>query len=461
MARQLFGTDGIRGQANIYPMTAEIALKVGMAAGHMFTNSERRHRVVIGKDTRLSGYVIESALVSGFTSVGMDVVQLGPIPTPAVAMLVRSLRADLGVMISASHNLYQDNGIKLFGPDGYKLSDEVEEEIEAQVYGDISKLLSEPDQIGQARRIDGVYDRYVEFAKRTLERSISLNGLKVVVDCANGAAYRVAPAALWELGAEVVALGVNPDGRNINRECGSTVPETICRKVRESGAHVGIALDGDADRVVIADENGRVVDGDQILGVIAASWRDSGRLQGKGIVATVMSNLGLERYLSGIGLALYRTRVGDRYVVEEMRRSGFNVGGEQSGHVVLSDYTTTGDGLLTALQVLGVVVQSGKPVSEVCSRFEPVPQLLKSIRYNGGDPLTNDAVKNAIEAGRVRLGNSGRLVIRPSGTEPVIRVMAEGDDRNLVTAVVHEIAASIERTVSLAAAGGTAVHALG
>jgi phosphoglucosamine mutase len=461
MARQLFGTDGIRGQTNIYPMTAEIALKVGMAAGHMFTNGERRHRVVIGKDTRLSGYVIESALVSGFTSVGMDVVQLGPIPTPAVAMLVRSLRADLGVMISASHNLYQDNGIKLFGPDGYKLSDDVEEEIEAQVYGDISKLLSEPDRIGQARRIDGVYDRYVEFAKRTLDRSISLNGLKVVVDCANGAAYRVAPAALWELGAEVVALGVNPDGRNINRECGSTVPETICRKVRESGAHVGIALDGDADRVVIADENGRVVDGDQILGVIAASWRASGRLQGNGIVATVMSNLGLERYLSGLGLTLSRTRVGDRYVVEEMRRSGFNVGGEQSGHVVLSDYTTTGDGLLTALQVLGVVVQSGKPVSEVCRRFEPVPQLLKSIRYNGGDPLAYDAVKNAIEAGRLRLGNSGRLVIRPSGTEPVIRVMAEGDDRNLVTAVVHEIAASIERTVSLSAAGITAARALG
>jgi phosphoglucosamine mutase len=461
MARQLFGTDGIRGQTNIYPMTAEIALKVGMAAGRMFINGERRHRVVIGKDTRLSGYVIESALVSGFTSVGMDVVQLGPIPTPAVAMLVRSLRADLGVMISASHNLYQDNGIKLFGPDGYKLSDEVEEEIETHVYGDISKLLAEPDQIGQARRIDGVYDRYVEFAKRTLDRSISLNGLKVVVDCANGAAYRVAPAALWELGAEVVALGVNPDGRNINRECGSTVPETICRKVRESGAHVGIALDGDADRVVIADENGRVVDGDQTLGVIAASWRNSGRLRGKGVVATVMSNLGLERYLSGLGLALLRTRVGDRYVVEEMRRSGFNVGGEQSGHVVLSDFTTTGDGLVTALQVLGVVVQSGKPVSEVCRRFEPVPQLLKSIRYNGGDPLASDAVKNAIEAGRLRLGNSGRLVIRPSGTEPVIRVMAEGDDQSLVTAVVHEIAASIERSVSLAAAGRTAARTLG
>jgi phosphoglucosamine mutase len=445
MARQLFGTDGIRGQTNTHPMTADIALKVGMAAGHMFTNGDRRHRVVIGKDTRLSGYVIESALVSGFTSVGMDVVQLGPIPTPAVAMLVRSLRADLGVMISASHNPYEDNGIKLFGPDGYKLSDQVEEEIEAHVYGNLDKLLAKPGRIGQARRIDGAYDRYVEFAKRTLDRTISLNGLKVVVDCANGAAYRAAPAALWELGAEVVALGINPDGRNINRECGSTVPETVCRKVRESHAHVGIALDGDADRVVISDENGRLVDGDQILAVIAASWKDTGRLRGGGIVATVMSNLGLERYLGEIGLTLSRTRVGDRYVVEEMRRSGYNVGGEQSGHVVLSDYTTTGDGLLTALQVLSVAVQSERPVSEVCSRFEPVPQKLKSVRYAGGNPLDNDFVKGTVEAGRLRLGNSGRLVIRPSGTEPVIRVMAEGDDQSLVVEVVDEIAASIER----------------
>ncbi len=450
MARQLFGTDGIRGQTNTHPMTADIALKVGMAAGHMFTKGERRHRVVIGKDTRLSGYVIESALVSGFTSVGMDVVQLGPIPTPAVAMLVRSLRADLGVMISASHNPYQDNGIKLFGPDGYKLSDEVEEVIEAHVYGNMDELLANPDRIGQARRIDGVYDRYVEFAKRTLDRTISLSGLKVVVDCANGAAYRVAPAALWELGAEVVALGANPDGRNINRECGSTFPETVCRKVRESGANVGIALDGDADRVVIADENGQVVDGDQILAVIAASWRDAHRLQGNGIVATVMSNLGLERYLDGLGLTLTRTRVGDRYVVEEMRRSGHNVGGEQSGHVVLSDYTTTGDGLLTALQVLGVVIQSGRPVSEVCRRFEPVPQKLKSVRFAGRSPLEYDSVQGTVEAGRLRLGNSGRLVIRPSGTEPVIRVMAEGDDQFLVTQVVDDIAASIERCAVLA-----------
>jgi phosphoglucosamine mutase len=440
-------------------MTASIALRVGMAAGHMFTNGSRRHRVVIGKDTRLSGYVIESALVSGFTSVGMDVVQLGPIPTPAVAMLVRSLRADLGVMISASHNPYQDNGIKLFGPDGYKLSDEVEEKIEAHVLGNVDELLALPGRIGQAKRIDGANDRYVEFAKRTLDRTISLNGLKVVLDCANGAAYRAAPAALWELGAEVTALAVNPDGRNINRECGSTVPETVCRKVRETGANVGIALDGDADRVVISDENGQLIDGDQILAVIAANWRETNRLQGGGIVATVMSNLGLERYLGGIGLTLARTKVGDRYVVEEMRRNGYNVGGEQSGHVVLSDYTTTGDGLLTALQVLGVVVQSGRPVSEVCRRFEPVPQTLKSVRYSGVNPLESDAVKQTVDAGRQRLGNSGRIVIRPSGTEPVIRVMAEGDDRSLVIEVVDEIAAAIERCTSLAGTGGVAAGA--
>jgi phosphoglucosamine mutase len=459
MAPRLFGTDGIRGQTNKYPMTAEIALKVGMAAGHMFKNGRRRHRVVIGKDTRLSGYVIESAMVSGFTSVGMDVVQLGPIPTPAVAMLVRSLRADLGVMISASHNAYQDNGIKLFGPDGYKLSDDVEAEIEAEVLGDINHLLAEPDRIGQAKRIEGVYDRYVEFAKRTLERNVSLSGLKVVVDCANGAAYRVAPAALWELGANVVALGINPDGRNINRECGSTVPETICRKVRESGANVGIALDGDADRVVIADENGQVVDGDQILAVIAESWRDTAKLRGSGVVATVMSNLGLERHLQGLGLELVRTKVGDRYVVEEMRRGGYNVGGEQSGHVVLSDFTTTGDGLVTALQVLSVVVHSEKPVSEVCRRFEPVPQILKSIRYRGESPLENEAVKAAVEAGEARLGKAGRLLIRPSGTEPVIRVMAQGDDKGLITGVVNEIVASIDRHAashSSAASNGSA-----
>ncbi len=452
MTRQLFGTDGIRGQANTHPMTASIALRVGMAAGHMFTNGSRRHRVVIGKDTRLSGYVIKSALVSGFTSVGMDVVQLGPIPTPAVAMLVRSLRADLGVMISASHNPYQDNGIKLFGPDGYKLSDEVEERIEAHVLGNVDQLLAQPDRIGQAKRIDSANDRYVEFAKRTLDRTISLNGLKVVLDCANGAAYRAAPAALWELGADVTALAVNPDGRNINHECGSTVPETVCRKVRETGAHVGIALDGDADRVVIADEKWpagrRRSDTRRDRGLLARREPPPGQRHCRN--SDVQS--GLERYLGGLGLTLTRTKVGDRYVVEEMRRGGYNVGGEQSGHVVLSDYTTTGDGLLTALQVLGVVVQSGRPVSEVCRRFEPVPQLLKSVRYSGVNPLDSEAVKQTVDAGRVRLGNNGRLVIRPSGTEPVIRVMAEGDDRGLVTEVVEEIAAAIERCTSLAGA---------
>lgn len=444
MRQKLFGTDGIRGQANTWPMTAEIALKVGMAAGHMFTNGGRRHRVVIGKDTRLSGYTIENALVSGFTSVGMDVVQLGPIPTPAVAMLVRSLRADLGVMISASHNAYQDNGIKLFGPDGYKLSDEVEAEIEAEVFGDIDRLLAEPDHIGKSRRIDGIVDRYIEFAKRTLDRSISLSGLKIVIDCANGAAYRVAPAALWELGAEVVALGIAPDGRNINRECGSTVPDHICRKVLETGAHIGIALDGDADRVIISDENGQLVDGDQILAVIGENFRESGRLRGGGVVATVMSNLGLERYFEKLDLSLVRTKVGDRYVVEAMRRGNYNVGGEQSGHVVLSDFTTTGDGLVTALQVLSVVIQSGKPVSEVCRRFEPVPQLLKNLRFSGRSPLESEAVKAVIAAQEKRLGRAGRLLIRKSGTEPLIRVMAQGEDQTLISGVVAEIVAAVE-----------------
>ncbi len=449
MARKLFGTDGIRGQANSYPMTAEIALRVGMAVGHIFTTEgPHRHRVVIGKDTRLSGYAIESALVSGFTSVGMDVVQLGPVPTPAVAMLVKSLRADIGVMISASHNLYKDNGIKLFGPDGFKLSEAVESEIEAAVDGDMSALLATPDRIGQARRIDGVVDRYVEFAKRTLDRNVRLDGLKVVVDCAHGAAYRIAPAALWELGAEVVALGVNPDGRNINREVGSTVPETVCRKVRESGANIGIALDGDADRVVIADENGRVIDGDQILAVIAGSWHNGGRLRGDGIVSTVMSNLGLERHVNGMGLNLARTRVGDRFVVEEMRKGGYNLGGEPSGHVILTDYTTTGDGLVTALQVLNVVVQSEKPVSEVCNRFERVPQVLKSVHYLEGAPLENERVKAVVATNRSRLGNNGRVVIRASGTEPVIRVMAEGDDETIVQSVVEDIVASIESHVA-------------
>jgi phosphoglucosamine mutase len=444
MASKLFGTDGIRGQANSYPMTAETAMKVGMAAGHLFTNGDHRHRVVIGKDTRLSGYVIESALVSGFTSVGMDVFQLGPMPTPAVAMLTRSLRADLGVMISASHNPYQDNGIKIFDPEGFKLSDEIEARIEEIIAGETSSLLAASDKMGRAKRIDGVFDRYIEYAKRTLDRSIRLDGLKVVIDCAHGAAYRVAPQSLWELGAEVTALGVTPDGFNINRDCGSTSPDALCRKVRQMGAHIGIALDGDADRVIIVDERGTIVDGDQLLAVIAEAWLADKRLVGNGVVATVMSNLGLERFLGRLKLDLLRTPVGDRAVVERMRAGGYNLGGEQSGHIVMTDYTTTGDGLVTALQILGVVITSGKPVSEVCKRFDPVPQVLKSVATNGGRPLDNEHVAAVIEKNRLRLGNGGRLLIRSSGTEPVVRVMAEGDDETLVTSVVGDIVDALQ-----------------
>ncbi len=440
MTRKLFGTDGIRGSANIHPMTSEVALKVGMAAGKLFTNGSYRHRVVIGKDTRLSGYMIESALVSGFTAAGMDVFQLGPMPTPAVAMLTRSLRADLGVMISASHNPFTDNGIKLFGPEGYKLSDEKEAEIEELMVGDMAELLAPPEKIGRATRIDSARERYIEFAKRTLPKNLRFDGIRAVIDCANGAAYKVAPEALWELGAEVVKLGVDPDGLNINKDCGSTAPDDLARKVNEVRADIGIALDGDADRVLITDERGRVIDGDQLMAVIAETWLERGRLAGGGIVATVMSNLGLERYLEGLGLGLVRTPVGDRYVVEHMRQHGYNVGGEQSGHIVLSDFSTTGDGLVTALQILAVVAQSGKPVSEICSRFEALPQVLKNVRYkNGRQPLDNVAVRRAIDSGNSRLGKSGRLVIRPSGTEPVIRVMGEGDDERLVNTVVSDI----------------------
>ena len=437
MARNLFGTDGIRGTANAHPMTSEMALKVGMAAGTMFTNGDHRHRVVIGKDTRLSGYMIESALVSGFTSVGMDVFQLGPMPTPAVAMLTRSLRADLGVMISASHNPYEDNGIKLFGPDGYKLSDAREMEIEALVEN--GPPLAAPQDIGRAKRIDSAQERYIEFAKRTLPRNIRFDGLRVVVDCANGSAYQVAPAALWELGAEVITIGVDPNGLNINKDCGSTDLGELRKKVREMRADIGIALDGDADRVMIVDEKGRVIDGDQLIAVMAKSWRDRGRLSGGGVVATVMSNLGLERYLEGLSLSLVRTPVGDRYVVEHMREHGFNVGGEQSGHIILSDFSTTGDGLVTALQILGVVTESGKRVSEICNRFEPLPQVLKNVRYKHGKPLDDQKVIKAIDESKGKLGRTGRLVIRPSGTEPVIRVMAEGDDERLVGNVVNTI----------------------
>ncbi|MDH6231146.1 phosphoglucosamine mutase [Mesorhizobium soli] len=439
MSRRYFGTDGIRGRANKFPMTAEVAMKVGMAAGLSFQRGNHRHRVVLGKDTRLSGYMIENALVSGFCAAGMDVFLLGPVPTPAVAMLARSLRADIGVMISASHNPYYDNGIKLFGPDGYKLSDEIEMRIEALLDQDIDIALADADALGRAKRIDGVHDRYIEFAKRTLPRSMSLTGLRIVIDCANGAAYKVAPAALWELGAEVITIHDDPNGFNINEECGSTHPASLAKKVHEVRADIGIALDGDADRMVIVDERGNVVEGDQVLALIGESWHQSGRLAGGGVVATVMSNLGLERFLGDIGLQLHRTQVGDRYVVEHMRAHGLNVGGEQSGHIVLSDFSTTGDGLVSALQILACVKRQNKPVSELCQKFEPVPQLLKNVRFSGGKPLEAEPVKAAIEDARGRLGKSGRLVIRPSGTEPLIRVMAEGDDPKLVESVVDEI----------------------
>ena len=444
MSRKYFGTDGIRGRANLEPMTASTALKVGMAAGRVFTRGEHRHRVVIGKDTRLSGYMIENALVAGFTSVGMDVFQFGPLPTPAVAMLTRSLRADLGVMISASHNGFGDNGIKLFGPDGYKLSDDVEHEIEHHMDNGLTDGLAAPSSIGRAKRIEDAQARYIEFAKRTFPRRLSLDGIRVVVDCANGAAYKVAPAALWELGAEVFSVGVDPDGTNINDGCGSTAVDMMANKVRELRADIGIALDGDADRVIIVDERGETIDGDQVMAAIAQSWADKQMLQGGGIVATVMSNLGLERYLEGKGMKLARTKVGDRYVVEHMRANGFNLGGEQSGHVVLSDFATTGDGLIAALQVMAVLAETQKPLSEICHLFDPLPQLLRNVRFRDGAPLEDDQVKDAIETGTQALGNQGRLVIRKSGTEPLIRVMAEGDDNALVERVVNDICTVIE-----------------
>ncbi|HWC93845.1 MAG TPA: phosphoglucosamine mutase [Pseudolabrys sp.] len=438
MVRHYFGTDGIRGRANKV-ITPELALKVGQAAGLIFKNGDHRHRVLIGKDTRLSGYMIENALVAGFTSVGMDVLLTGPIPTPAVGMLARSMRADLGVMISASHNPFDDNGIKLFGPDGYKLSDEVELQIEALLDSELGKRLAKSADLGRAKRIDGVQDRYIEFAKLTLPRAMNFEGMRVVIDCANGAAYRVAPGALWEMGADVIPIGVEPDGFNINKDCGSTDLGAICAKVREMRADIGIALDGDADRVMIVDERGHVVDGDQLLAVIAESWKDDGRLQRPGVVATVMSNLGLERHLKSLGIELLRTPVGDRYVLERMRSDGYNVGGEPSGHIILTDYTTTGDGFIAALQVLAVVKRGGKPVSETCHRFEPLPQVLKNVRYKNGAPLENAAVRSAIASAERKLGRGGRLIVRPSGTEPVIRVMGEGDDKALVETVVDDV----------------------
>ncbi|MEE8273178.1 MAG: phosphoglucosamine mutase [Alphaproteobacteria bacterium] len=448
MTRTLFGTDGIRGLANVEPMTAETALRVGMAAGKIFTRGNHRHRVVIGKDTRLSGYMLEPAMAAGFTAMGMDVIMVGPMPTPAVAMLTRSLRADIGVMISASHNLFQDNGIKLFGPDGYKLSDDTEAEIERLMDADLSGALAGSPDLGRARRLDDAEGRYVEFVKNTFPKGLRLDGLKVVIDCAHGAAYKVAPNALWELGAEVIAIGVEPTGFNINDDCGSTHTERMQEAVREHGADLGIALDGDADRVLVADEHGALLDGDQLMAMVAEAWMRSNRLKGGGIVATVMSNLGLEIYLRETGLKLVRTQVGDRYVVETMRREGFNVGGEQSGHIILNDYNTTGDGLIAALEVMSVLVQSGKTASAVGRMFTPLPQLLKNVRFTGNPPLEENGVRNAVRDAEARLGDTGRLLIRESGTEPLIRVMAEGQDEALIEDVINNIVDAIERAAA-------------
>jgi phosphoglucosamine mutase len=448
MSRKYFGTDGVRGRANAGSMTPDVVMRIGMAAGQLHRRGGHRHRVVIGKDTRLSGYMIEQALTAGLLASGMDVFLLGPVPTPAVAMLTRSMRADLGVMISASHNPFHDNGIKIFGPDGYKLSDEQELKIESLIDAPSADTLAASTDIGRAKRIEDAGARYIEFAKRTYPGESNLDGLRIVIDTANGAAYKTAPTALWELGAETFVIGEDPNGLNINDKVGSTAPQTMCERVREVRADIGIALDGDADRVIICDEKGNVIDGDQIMALIASSWAKRGQLKGGGLVATVMSNLGLERYLEGQGLTLARTKVGDRYVVEHMREHGFNIGGEQSGHIVLSDYATTGDGLLAALQVLSEVVRMGKPVSEVCNLFEPLPQLLKNVRFAGGNPLEDTKVKDAIASAEKRLGNQGRLVIRPSGTEPLIRVMAEGDDAALVTDVVDGLCAVIAKTVA-------------
>ena len=446
MSRNYFGTDGIRGKANSWPMDVATVLKVGAAAGTKYRRGSHRHRVVIGKDTRLSGYMIEQALTAGFLSAGMDVFLFGPLPTPAVAMLTRSLRADLGVMISASHNPFHDNGIKIFGPDGFKLSDEDEAAIEALVENGEGMTFAAPDKIGRAKRIEDAQARYIEFAKHTFPKELTLSGLRVVIDCANGAAYQVAPEALWELGAEVIAIGTEPNGFNINDACGSTAPDKLQDKVRELRADIGIALDGDADRLILVDEHGELVNGDQLMALIATQWHRSGRLRGDGIVATVMSNLGLERYLSNLHLQLLRTRVGDRYVVEHMRTKGCNVGGEQSGHIVLADFGTTGDGLVAALQVMAAVKLGDKPVSQVTRLFTPLPQVQRNARYGEVNPLDTDQVRQAIAEAKSRLDqNGGRLLVRPSGTEPLIRVMAEGEDPSLIGKLVDELVTLIER----------------
>jgi phosphoglucosamine mutase len=446
MTRAYFGTDGIRGTANRYPMTPEVALRVGLAAGKRFMSADdRRHLVVIGKDTRLSGYMLEPALTAGFTAAGMDVVLFGPLPTPAVAMLTRSLRADLGVMLSASHNKFADNGIKLFGPDGYKLSDDAEIEIEQLMDSPLDQHLTDPAKLGRAKRIDDAQARYVEIVKATFPKGLSLKGLRIVIDAANGAAYKVAPVALYELGAEVFPIGVEPNGVNINEEVGSTDTRALKDAVHKYRADLGIALDGDADRVAIVDEKGQLIDGDQLMALIAKNWKEHGTLSKAGIVATVMSNLGLERFLEGLKLKLERTKVGDRYVVETMRAKGYNVGGEQSGHIILSNFSTTGDGLLAALQVLAVIVESGKPASEVCKLFEPAPQVLENVRYEKGkpDPMDAPAVKEAIKAAEAQLTGKGRLLVRKSGTEPLVRIMAEGDDEALVRKTVADVKSAV------------------
>lgn len=443
---KLFGTDGIRGTANTYPMTADVALKVGMAAGQQFLRGEHRHRVVIAKDTRLSGYLIEPALTAGFIAVGMDVVLVGPMPTPAVAMLVKSLRADLGVMISASHNPYHDNGIKLFGPDGYKLSDDVESAIEGLIADNRFDARVAPDKLGRAKRLDDAAGRYIEHAKSTFPKNLTLDGMKIVVDCANGAAYHVAPTILRELGAEVIAIGVEPNGFNINDNCGSTSPQKLCETVVQEKADIGIALDGDADRLIICDENGKIADGDQLMAIIATNLHKSGKLRGNSIVATQMSNMGLEKYLKNIGLNLIRTNVGDRYVVEHMREHNFNLGGEQSGHIILSDYSTTGDGIIAALQILAYMRESGGKFSKHSTLFKPMPQLLKNVKYSGTSPLENQTVQQEINKASATLGNRGRIFIRESGTEPLIRIMAEGENQNEIENIVDALCQEVNKT---------------
>lgn len=453
--RRLFGTDGVRGRANAPPMQADTALRLGQAAAVAFRRADpgHRHRVVIGKDTRLSGYMIEPALTAGFISMGLDVMLVGPLPTPAVAMLTRSLRADLGVMISASHNPFEDNGIKLFGPDGWKLSDATEAEIERLMEDpELAAALAAPAALGRAQRLEDAAGRYIEAAKATFPRGLRLDGLRIVVDCANGAAYRVAPLILAELGASVIPLGVKPDGFNINRDCGSTVPEHMRAQVVAQGADLGIALDGDADRLILADETGRIIDGDQLLALIADAWARAGRLAGGGVVATQMSNMGLERFLAARGLRLERTAVGDRYVAERMREGGFNLGGEQSGHVILSDFATTGDGLVAALQVLAVIVETGRPASAVCRQFEPLPQRLRNLRLHGAAPLEQPAVRRAIAEAEAALAGRGRLLVRRSGTEPVLRVMAEAEDEVLLERVLDELVGAIENALGREAA---------